>query len=75
LFDNYWISVGLIGNKQDQNIKFEIRVPNFSYIGVGNAKTEEVAHQDAVKDILLHLVHKNVKPAISKVLKVIIHCL
>lgn len=52
--------------KQDENVKFEIRVPNYTYIGVGNAKTEETARQNALKDILLYLADKNEIPAISK---------
>lgn len=69
---NYWISVGLLDIKQDENVKFEIRVPNYTYIGVGNAKTEETARQNALKDILLYLADKNEIPAISKVIKMII---
>ncbi|CAI6360148.1 unnamed protein product [Macrosiphum euphorbiae] len=51
---------------EDQNVKFEIRVPTYAYIGVGNAKTEEIARQKALKDILLYLADKNEISAISK---------
>lgn len=52
---------------EDKNVKFEIRVPNYTYIGVGNAKTEEIALQKALKDILLYLANKNEIPGIPKV--------
>ncbi|XP_060872405.1 ATP-dependent RNA helicase A-like [Metopolophium dirhodum] len=54
---------------EDQNVKFEIRVPNYTFIGVGNAKTEEIARQKALKDILLYLADKNEIPAIPKIKK------
>jgi len=54
---------------EDQNVKFEIRVPNYTYIGVGKAKTEEIARQKALKDILVYLADKNEIPAIQKVIK------
>lgn len=65
---SYKISVGSLGSKQDQNIKFEIRVPNYTYIGVGNAKTEEIARTKALEDIILYLARQNETPAIQKVL-------
>uniref|UniRef100_A0A2H8TI45 RNA helicase n=1 Tax=Melanaphis sacchari TaxID=742174 RepID=A0A2H8TI45_9HEMI len=51
---------------QDQNVKFEIRVPNYTYIGIGNAKTEEIARNKALEDIILYLAHRNKIPAKSK---------
>lgn len=54
------------GSKQDQNVKFEIRVPNYTYIGVGNAKTEEIARKKALEDIILYLARQNETPAIQK---------
>jgi len=50
-------------------VKFEIRVPNYSYIAVGIAKTEEIARKNALKNILLYLANKNEIPAIPKVKK------
>lgn len=47
-------------------------MPNYTYIGVGNAKTEEIARQKALKDILLYLADKNEIPAIPKVIIIII---
>jgi len=76
LWYNYWISVGLLDIKQDQSVKFEIRVPNYcTYIAVGIAKTEEIARQNALKNILLYLADKNEIPPIPKVKTTIIHFL
>ncbi|KAL5233320.1 hypothetical protein ACI65C_000730 [Semiaphis heraclei] len=55
--------------KQDQSVKFEIRVPNYTYIAVGIAKTEEIARQNALKNILLYLADKNEIPPIPKKIK------
>lgn len=65
---SYNISVGSLGSKQDHNVKFEIRVPNYTYIGVGNAETEEIARKKALEDIISYLARQNRTPAIQKVL-------
>ncbi|XP_060853737.1 dosage compensation regulator-like isoform X2 [Rhopalosiphum padi] len=51
---------------QDQNVKFEIRVPNYTYIGVGNAENEEMARKKALEDIVLYLARQNEIPIIPK---------
>jgi len=48
-------------------VKFEISVPNYTYIAVGIAKTEEIARKNALKNIVLYLADKNEIPAIPKV--------
>ncbi|CAH1726470.1 unnamed protein product [Aphis gossypii] len=56
----------ITGSKQDHNVKFEIRVPNYTYIGVGNAETEEIARKKALEDIISYLARQNRTPAIQK---------
>jgi len=69
---NYKITIDLLGSIQDQNVKFEIRVPNYTYIGVGNAENEEMARKKALEDIVLYLARQNEIPNIPKVLKIIV---